>query len=251
MNTTLVGLFAPTCTREEIRRGKNAFAQTAVWLRDAGFDAVEFHFAHGYLLAGFAAHDLNTRTDEYGGSVENRTRFGFEVVEATRRAVGRDFPLIAKINANVHRIVPGSSQEETNFYVQGLADRGCDAIKISGRAWGLLATDIFSKEDHNFFARDARNIARSVNVPLILIGGVRSIKMAEESLRHNSRLVAFGVARTILAEPDLPNKWQQDLSYDPKCIACNWCLARIPNITFEQIFKENARTVCVLDQNRV
>ena len=226
---------------EDIRRCVNAFAQTTVWLRDAGFDAVNLHYAHAYLGGQFWSHFVNRRTDEYGGSAENRARFAFEILEATRRAVGRDYPLIARINASEHRRHLGSSQAETNFYVQGLADRGIDAVETSvsgGSAW----MNILSKEDFNYNSRDARNIAAGTNVPLILVGGTRSIFMMEEALRHNDKLVAFCMARTILAEPDLPNKWQKDPKYTPKCISCNWCMATLFS---------GPRMLCVLDQNRV
>jgi len=227
-------------SREDIIRATNGFAQTVVMLRDAGFDAINFHFAHGYLLAHFWSNLTNTRTDEYGGNAENRARFAFEVVEATRRAVGRDFPLTAKINGNEHTLRPGSSQDETNFYVQGLADRGIDAVEISG-AGGAARLDVLSKEDQNYFSRDARNIARSVNIPLILTGGIRNVMLMEEALIHNSNIVAFGMARSILAEPELPNIWRNNTTYDPRCIACNWCLGRL--FAFE-------RTQCILDQTR-
>ena len=233
-------LMVDTISREDIQRAVNGFAQTTVMLRDAGFDAINFHFAHGFLLANFWSGSLNTRTDEYGGSAENRARFAFEVVEATRRAVGRDFPITAKINGNEHTIRPGSSQEETNFYVQGLADRGVDAVEVSG-AGGAARLDILSKEDQNYFSRDARMIARSVNVPLMLTGGIRNVMLMEEALRHNNNIVAFGMARTILAEPELPNIWQGNTNYNPRCIACNFCLAELV---------AHRRVVCVLDQNR-
>ena len=227
-------------TRDDISRAVNGFAQTVVMLRDAGFDAINFHFAHGYLLAHFWSHFINTRTDEYGGTAENRARFAFEVLEATRRAVGRDFPLTAKINGNEHTLRPGSSQSETNFYVQGLADRGLDAIEVSG-AGGAARLDILSKEDQNYFSRDARMIARSVNIPIMLTGGIRNVMLMEEALRHNSNIVAFGMARTILAEPELPNIWRNNTNHNPRCIACNWCLGRL--FAFQ-------RTQCIFDQTR-
>jgi len=228
-------------SRDDIQRAINAYAQTTVMLRDAGFDAVSFHFAHGYLLGHIWAHHINVRTDEYGGSAENRARMGFEIVEACRRAVGRDFPLTAKMHGNEHVFRPGSTQEETNFYVQGLADRGIDVIEISG-AGGAARLDILSKEDQNYFSRDARMIARSVNVPLMLTGGIRNVMLMEEALRHNSNLVAFGMARSILAEPQLPNIWQNNTNHVPRCIACNWCLTdRL--MAFQ-------RTICILDQGR-
>ena len=229
-------------SREDIRRSIDGFAQTAVLVRDAGYDAIEFHFAHGYLGAQFWAHYRNTRTDEYGGSAENRARYGFEVLEAVRRALGRDFPLTAKINATDHRVREGSSQEETNYYVQGLADRGIDAVEISGMGTGIpITTDISSKEDQNYFSRDARNISKSVNVPLILTGGIRNVDMMEEALKFNDKIIGFGMARTILAEPDLPLKWQNDTNHEPKCISCNWCINNIV---------ANGKTQCTLDMSR-
>jgi len=227
-------------TREDIRRATDAFVQATLRMRDAGFDAINFHFAHGFLLANFWSGSLNTRTDEYGGSAENRARFAFEILEAARRAVGRDFPLTAKINGNEHAFRPGSTQAETNFFVQGLADRGIDAVEISG-AGGASRLDILSKEDQNYFSRYARTIARNVNVPLILTGGIRNVMMMEEALRHNNNIVAFGMARTILAEPELPNIWQGNTNYNPKCIACNVCLDKL--VAFETVR-------CILDPNR-
>ena len=244
MNGTVnAPFFVNNMSNENVRRGVSAFAHTARLAQDAGFDAVEFHFAHGYLAAQFWSHFRNSRTDEYGGSVENRARFAFEVLEATRRAVGRNFPLIAKINSDEHSVQPGSSQAETNFYVQGLADRGIDAVKTSGFAWGArFARYILSREDQNFFSRAARAISRSVDVPLILVGGIRNVDMAEEALRFNDKIVALAMGRTILAEPDLPLKWQNDPNYNPQCTSCQWCI--------DNLFNPGHRTVCVLDRNR-
>ena len=244
-------------SREDIRRCVDGFARTTVLARDAGYDAVEFHFAHGYLGAQMWSHYRNTRTDEYGGSAENRARFAFEALEAVRRALGRDFPLIAKINSDEYIVREGSSPEETNFYVQGLADRGIDAVEISGIGWNVrFAKDILSKEDQNFFARPARSIARSVNVPLILTGGIRNVEMAEEALKHNDKLVGFGMARTLLFEPDLPLKWQKDTNYTPQCISCQWCTedperTRVNYIaTSDPVARMNFRATCVFNRNR-
>jgi len=215
-------------TKEEIKYCIDAFAKAAVRSQEAGFDAVEFHFAHNYQIAKFFAPYFNTRTDEYGGSkIENRARFGFEILEAARKAVGKDFPLIAKMNGYEYLgRQGGNSQEEINYIAQGLTDRGIDALEISG---GMMSTedfivrDILYKEEQSYFSRYARFIAKNVNVPLILTGGNRDVGVMEAVLEHNKNLVAFGMARTLLCEPDLPLKWQKDPSYTPKCISCNWC----------------------------
>jgi 2,4-dienoyl-CoA reductase-like NADH-dependent reductase (Old Yellow Enzyme family) len=204
-----------------MKRSIAALAQTTVWLQDAGFDAAELHFAGIYLINAFLNPNLNTRTDEYGGSVENRARFAFEALEAVRKAVGRDFPLIAKINSNAPSFREDGPQGETKYIAQGFADRGLDAVEVSGVP---TLPDILSKEDQNYYARTARNIAKISDIPLILAGGVRNVEMMEEALKYNDKIVAFGMARALMREPDLPLKWQKDTNYDPLCISCNWCL---------------------------
>ena len=217
-------------TKEDIKYCVEAFTQAAVRSQKAGFDAIEFHFAHNYLISKFLVPYYNTRTDEYGGSeVENRARFAFEIVEAVRKAVGKDFTLIAKIEGNDYLGREGNTQKEIDYIAQGLADRGVDALDISGgnnvTKYGPILKDILYKEDQSYFSRDARNLAKNVNVPLILTGGNRDVGVMEAALEHNKNLVAFGMARTLLCEPDLPLKWQKDTSYTPKCISCNWCIS--------------------------
>ena len=211
-------------TKDDIKLCVKAYAQGALWARDAGFDAVEILYAQ-YLLEQFFSPALNVRKDEYNGNVENRTRFAFEILEAVRKALGRDFPLIAKVNANEHQVREGSTQEDTNYYVQGLVDRGIDAVDITGtgKPYFPIMPDILSREDQNYFSRDARNIAKKVKVPMILTSGIRSIDMMEEALKYNQNLIGFGLARALNAEPDLANKWKKDLNYTPRCITCNWC----------------------------
>ena len=239
---SLRSVFQSVPTVESLRRDVEAFANTAVLVRDAGFDAISFHFAHSYGVAQFLSHYGNTRTDQYGGSVENRARFAFEIVEAVDRAVGRNFPLTAKIDADDFRQRPGGSLEDTCYIVKGFGDRGIDAVEISGVQRRFLGNDITPKEDHNYFAKEARAIAKNVNVPLMLTGGARSIERMEETLGYNDKIMGFGMARTLLCEPNLPNIWQQDTTYVPKCISCDWCT---------QNLYVNDRAICILNQNRV
>jgi 2,4-dienoyl-CoA reductase-like NADH-dependent reductase (Old Yellow Enzyme family) len=211
-------------TKDDIKLCAETYAQGALWAREAGFDAVEILYAQ-YLLEQFFSPVLNVREDEYNGAVENRTRFAFEILEAVRNALGRDFPLIAKVNSNEHEIREGSTQEDTNYYVQGLVDRGIDAVDITGtgKPYYPIMRDILSREDQNYFSRNAREIAKSVDVPMILTSGIRNIDMMEEALKYNRNLIGFGMVRTLNAEPDLANQWQKDLNHTPVCISCNWC----------------------------
>ena len=231
-------------TKEEIKYCVDAFAKAAVRAQKAGFDAIEFHFAHNYLVSKFLVPYFNTRTDEYGGSeIENRARFAFEIIEAVRKAVGKDFPLIAKIEGNDYLGREGNTQKEIDYIAQGLADRGMNALDISGgnnvTKFSPIIKDILYKEDQSYFSRDARNLAKNVNVPLILTGGNRDVDVMETALAHNKNLVAFGMARTLLYEPDLPLKWQKDVSYTPKCISCNWCISNYGKQTTQCTFRRD------------
>lgn len=216
-------------TREEIKHCVDGFASAAARAKRCGFDAVELHFAHNYLVSKFLVPYFNTRTDEYGGNIEKRARFAFEIVEAVRTAVGPDFPVLVKMEGNDYLGREGNTAGEIAYVAGGLAQRGVSALTISGgntvTKYGPGISDIMYEEDQSYFARDARRISEKVNIPIVLTGGNRSVAVLENALQHNDRLVAFGLARTLLAEPDLPRKWQQDATYTPKCISCNWCFA--------------------------
>ena len=216
-------------TVAEIRECIDAYARAGIRAQEAGFDAIEFHFCHHFLISKWFTPYFNYRTDEWGGpEIANRARFAFEIVEAVRRVVGREFPLIAKIDGNDF-LGRGNTQDDISFIAQGLVDRGIDALEISGGSDGdvryrNIVSDILFEEDQMYFSRNARNIARNVNIPLLLTGGVRDVVMMERALRQNPNIAAFTMARTMIIEPDLPNKWQRDPGHTPRCVSCNWCI---------------------------
>ncbi|SIN80310.1 NADH:flavin oxidoreductase [Halodesulfovibrio marinisediminis] len=215
-------------TKEDINDAVNAMAAATVRAQKAGFDGIELHFAHNFLISQFFMPYFNKRTDEYGGSIDNRARLAFEITEACRKAVGSDFPLWAKINGNDYLLSGGASEDEILFIVKGLQERGLDAINISG---GNLITgplpsrpDILNIQDQSYFKDDAKRIASKVDIPLILTGGHRTIDLMETVLADNPNIKALGISRTVLSEPDLPNKWKADRNTTPRCVSCNWCL---------------------------
>jgi len=230
-------------SEEDIRHCVQSFAQAAARAKKCGFDAVEVQTCHNYLLSKFLVPYFNTRTDEYGGGVENRARFAFEVVAAVREAVGRDFPVLAKMDGNDYLGREGNTPDAIAYIAQGLHDRGADALDISGgntvTKYGPQIPDILYEEDQTYFSRDARNIAKKVDVPLILTGGNRTVSVMETALRHNKNLVAFGMARTLLSEPDLPNKWRKNASYTPRCISCNWCIQNYGKQKTQCVFRKD------------
>lgn len=215
-------------TREDIKRAIKAMADAVVRARKAGFDGVELHYAHNYLVSQFIVPYFNKRTDEYGGSIENRARFAFEMLEAIREAVGPDYPVWAKVHGNDYMKEQGMTRDEAVYVAKGLKERGITALNISG---GNLVTgpypsqtDIENEADQSYFREDAEYISRHVDIPLILTGGNRDMDVMEKVLASSRNIVAFGMARTLLAEPDLISKWARDRDVVPMCEACNGCM---------------------------
>ena len=215
-------------TKADIKRAIKAMADAIVRAQKAGFDGVELHYAHNYLVSQFIVPYFNKRTDEYGGPIENRARFAFEMLEAVRKAVGPDYPVWAKVHGNDYMESQGMTRDEAVYIAKGLKKRGITALNISG---GNLVTgpypsrpDIFDEQEQSYFREDAEYISKQVDIPLILTGGNRDMDVMEKVLASNKNIMAFGMARTLLAEPNLISKWAKDRNVEPQCEACNGCM---------------------------
>ncbi len=208
---------------------RDAFAAAARRAKEAGFDGVELHVAHGYLLGQFLSPHLNRRTDCYGGSIENRVRFVAETVEACRHAVGQDYPLWAKLNSaddrgdydNWNAVSPshGLVPEDSLRAAALLVEHGIDAIEVSGDWHAFPPRECTGQP---FFSAFAARLARQVPVPVILTGGNRDFA-AMERLAREDGIAAFGLCRPLISEPDLVNRWQEDPSIPSRCVSCNGC----------------------------
>ncbi|MBW1744356.1 MAG: NADH:flavin oxidoreductase, partial [Deltaproteobacteria bacterium] len=176
----LFGWTPKAMTQKEIKDTVQAFASAAVRAKRAGFDAVQLHGAHGYLISQFLSPATNLRTDKYGGPIENRARFLFEVYRAVRKTVGKDFPILIKLNTK--DFVRGGFHERDALFVAKRLDKmGIDAIEMSGGipAAGNLSparTRIRKTSDEAYFLALAKKIKKQVSVPIILVGGVRSLQ---------------------------------------------------------------------------
>lgn len=218
-------------TKADIKFAVQSFAQAAIRAQKAGFDAIELHFAHNYLVSQFLFPYYNDRTDEYGGPIENRARFGFEIISAVRKAVGPDFPILAKVHGRDYlgSLAGGNTKEENLYFIKGLKERGITAVDISGgnkvMGMGEFHPDIQDEDEQSYFAKDAKYISDNLDLPLVVTGGNRTPKLLEQQLAEIKNLQAFGFGRTLLSEPDLANKWAQNPEHRPRCLACNWCIA--------------------------
>ncbi len=213
-------------TAEDISEIVSAFGQAARRGVEAGFDAIELHGAHGYLLNQFLSPYTNKREDPYGGSVQNRARFICEAYQSVRDAVGAGFPVLIKINCDDF-IEGGATLEDWTFLTRRLSELGVDAIEVSGgtAASGKLGsnrTGIGKMKKEAYFLPQVREIRKVVDVPLILVGGVRSPELMEQILAQGAADY-FSMSRPFIREPLLVKRWQQGDRSKARCISCNLC----------------------------
>ncbi len=216
-------------TLEDIHEIVGAFGQAARRAREAGFDAVEVHGAHGYLLTQFLSALSNQREDEYGGSMANRARFVVEVIRSVRKTVGDDYPILLRISAEEF-IKNGYTVEEIQAIVPDLVGAGADVIHASlgthGSPGGV--TSASPEYEPGFNVWRAKKLKDSVGVPVIAVGRFTDPTLADEVIaRGDADMVAFG--RQQLADPDYLLKAREGRVKDIRiCIACNQgCIERL------------------------
>ena len=213
-------------TKEDIQGIIEAFAAAAQRAQTAGFDGVQIHGAHGYLLSSFISPMLNQRTDEYGGSIENRARLLLEVLQAIRETVGRDFPVLIKLNCKEFTD-NGLMSEEFVQVGKMLADAGIDAIEISGGLPISAKTrpsqlGINKEEKEAYFQNEARALRKETDVTIILVGGNRTFHVAEGLVKEG---VAdyISMSRPLIREPHLINRWKAGDYTKSACMSDNLC----------------------------
>jgi 2,4-dienoyl-CoA reductase-like NADH-dependent reductase (Old Yellow Enzyme family) len=233
MKNEVTDTWAKEMTKDEIKYLINAYANAALRVKKAGFDGVEIHGGHGYLLSQFLSPYYNKRIDEYGGSIENRGRIMFEIYEAMREKVGGDFPILIKLNSDDYVKEGGLTQENSLYVAKKLANLGINAIEVTGgnesiqevldNNLGPARTKIvISKDRESYFKDYAANLAEIVDIPIILIGGNRHLEVMEDLL-NKTKIKYFSLSRPLTAEPDLINKWASGDRKKPKCVSCNQC----------------------------
>lgn len=207
-------------SKDEIANLVKAFGEAARRAKEAGFDAVEVHGAHGYLLNQFLSPYSNKRTDEYGGSLENRMRFPLEVVRAVREAVGSDFPIVYRMSAD-EKVPGGLTLDETRIVAQRLEKEGVNAIHVSAGVYTSAPWIIQPMAlPRGCLADLAQGIKSAVKIPVIAVGRINDPEVAEKILaERKADIVAFG--RQLLADPDTPQKIMEGkVDQIRRCIAC-------------------------------
>jgi 2,4-dienoyl-CoA reductase-like NADH-dependent reductase (Old Yellow Enzyme family) len=214
-------------TEDEILEVIRGFGDGAKRARVAGFDAVQVHGAHAYLLSQFLSPYTNRRRDEWGGSLENRLRIHREIYREIRQKVGEDYPVLVKIG--VQDGFPGGLEfSEGKLASKYLAESGFDALEISLglRGTGEENTEFRTKisviDREAYFRHWCLQIKNQVDVPIMMVGGLRTFGLMEEIIR-NKEADLISLSRPLIREPGIINDWKRGDRHRAECISCNQC----------------------------
>ena len=215
-------------TVDEIQVVVRSFGEAAGRAKEAGFDAVEIHGAHGYLINQFLSQNANQRTDGYGGSLKNRARLAIEIVSEVKKGVGSAFPVFFRLNGEDY-IKGGSTLTEAMEIAPWLVEAGADVLHVSAGVYGSDPPTIpLIGSERGCFIPLARAVKEVATVPVIAAGRIKSPLLAEKVLEQGSAdLVSMG--RALMADPDLPKKVKlQKLEEIRPCVGCGQaCIERL------------------------
>jgi 2,4-dienoyl-CoA reductase-like NADH-dependent reductase (Old Yellow Enzyme family) len=232
-------------SRDEIRKIITAFGEAARRAKSWGFDAVQLHGAHGFLINEFLSPLTNRRTDEYGGSIENRSRFVLEVFRNVRETVDDNYPVFIKLNASDY--VDGGLEIYDSIYTaKKLAKAGINAIEVSAGTSASgekipVRKKINKSEKEAYNLELARKIKEAVSSPVMVVGGFRSYRVAEKAISEDG-MDYISMARPLIREPGLPNRWMQGDRKRATCISCNKCFK--PG-------REEGGIYCVIEKRKI
>ena len=203
-----------------------AFGDAAARAKAWGFDAIQLHGAHGYLINQFLSPLTNQRNDEWGGSLENRSRVLEAVYKVVRSQVGEEFPVFIKLNV-ADNVEGGLSQADGLAVAQRLGDMGINALEISSGTpasgdMGPARPKIDAPEKEAYNLELAKAVKEKVTCPVICVGGFRTLPVAQKAIEEDG-MDFIALSRPLIAEPNLPALWEKDPSHKAFCISCNKC----------------------------
>jgi 2,4-dienoyl-CoA reductase-like NADH-dependent reductase (Old Yellow Enzyme family) len=248
--------FTKAVTDDDITRITRDFVKAALLLQEAGFDAVEVHLGHNYLLSAFLSPALNKRTDRWGGSVANRAEFSRQVVRAIRAAVGPSMAVIAKLNMvdgypggiwldesleaakllesdgvlDALELTGGSSLKNPMYLFKGdapiqeMAKAFPQPLRTGFKLLGSRFLPSYPFEEA-YFLPFARQFRAALSMPLVLLGGINRVETVQRAMADGFEFVAMG--RALLREPDLLKRWEKGSRSEGLCVHCNKCMPTI------------------------
>jgi 2,4-dienoyl-CoA reductase-like NADH-dependent reductase (Old Yellow Enzyme family) len=214
-------------TQTDIKRLVEAYTAAAVRSASCGFDGIMLHGCHGYGLHQFLSPAWNKRGDSYGGSVQNRYRVVGEIMESIKGKMRPGFPIIFKLSAQDF-VAGGLEPPEALQIAKRLQDDGIAAIQVSaccsasGQDKHCPKTEILEEKDEGYLLDFTQYVKEAVKVPVIAVGGIRSLSTAEAIIRDR-KADYISLARPLIREPDLINRWKSGDTAKAKCISCNGC----------------------------
>ncbi len=223
---------ARVLTSEDIEGVIKNFADAGRRAYESGYDMIQLQAGHGWLLSSFLSPYLNNRTDEYGGSVEGRTKILVDIYDQTRDQVGKEFPIFLKLQT-LDFVPGGLNLDDAEQITKILIDTGYDAIEPAGGSSDTILdpaypTYPFAKVDsanqENYFLNSVKRLKPMMkDRPVILMGGVRNPEIIEKLLQDGETDL-ISMSRPLIWEPDLPNRWESGDISPPLCTSCNQCL---------------------------
>jgi 2,4-dienoyl-CoA reductase-like NADH-dependent reductase (Old Yellow Enzyme family) len=212
----------------DIGRIISAFVRAASLAQQAGFDAVQIHAAHGFLLSQFLSPVFNRRVDDYGEDLENRARLLLEVVRSVRETVGPAYPVLIKINSDDF-LAGGMSSPEAVEVSGWLEQASVDAIEFSGGTMSspkefvpVRSGSLKTREQEVYYRQAARLYKQKVGIPLMLVGGIRSYEVAEDLVREGTADY-ISLSRPFICEPGLIKRWREGDRRKSECVSDNAC----------------------------
>ncbi|MBN1848722.1 MAG: NADH:flavin oxidoreductase [Deltaproteobacteria bacterium] len=219
--------FFEAMTHHDIQGVVEAYGEAANRVKKAGFDGVQIHACHGYLLNQFLGLVYNKREDEYGGTLDNRSRFLLEVVKHVRERIGNSYPMMIKMNCRDF-MEGGPEIDDYCRVAEMLEEAGIDAIEVTGGTFSSGSRNrasrrkILTEEQEAYFRREASAIKKRVGKPVILTGGIRSFHIAEQIVADNEADY-IGICRPFIREPDLIKRWKSGDHTKAACVSENLC----------------------------
>jgi 2,4-dienoyl-CoA reductase-like NADH-dependent reductase (Old Yellow Enzyme family) len=212
-------------TNDEVKTTVTEFIQAGRRAKEAGFDGVQLHIAHGYLLNSFISPYTNRRDDEYGGSFANRVRIVRDILQGLKGLAGRDFPVIAKLNSSDF-IPQGLSIGESIEVARLLEADGLDGVEVSGgmseAGKGSVWQGLRSQEEEGYFVAFASRFKAALKIPVFGLGGFRTFAVMERAV-ENGEVDLISLSRPLIREPDLVKRFRLGEVEKSECISCNKC----------------------------
>jgi len=262
----LLGVTPIAMGRKQIGEAVDNFVRAAERARQAGFDGVQIHAAHGYLIHEFLSPRTNRREDDWGGTFEKRMRFLIEIYQGIRKHLGKDYPILLRMNSNDY-LEDGLGVEDAARIAERMSSLSIDAIEISAGTWEThfymsrgdipqnywLYTRASGEEKERIreklipLARQVRfkeaylleyagKIKKKISCPLILVGGMRTVRVMENILLEGSADF-ISMCRPLIREPEFPNLIRRGLAARSTCLNCNLCLTDKPVACYQMGYR--------------